>query len=98
MSTRSALLALLREAGVDYIEKRRRVLVDMSTVTVVSLEKFHDLSMVYLAHKFSDPDAVDHFKQAEAHASILHFPIVIRLNGVFANLKFYNWLVQKILC
>ena len=90
MTTRSALVGLLRAAGVDFIEARCRVLVDISKVEIESLEKFNDFCLVFLAFKFSNPRTDDHFRPAEAHEAILHFPIVGRVNGVFSHLKTFN--------
>ena len=90
MTTRSALTGLLREAGVEFIEARCRVLIDISAVCLENLQKFHDLCLVYLAFKFSNPKTDDHFRPAEAHAETLHFPIVDKSNGVFSNLKNYT--------
>ena len=90
MTTRSSLVALLIEAGVEFIELRSRVLIDISTVNLTNIKKFHDLALVFLAHKFSDPKADDHFNPLEAHGEILHYPIVETSNGVFNNLKSYT--------
>ena len=86
MITRSALVALMREAGVSFVEGRSRVMVDISTVSVESLQKFRDLALVYFTFKFSNPRKEVSFQKSAARETIRYYPIVEKPNGVFSNL------------
>ena len=90
MTTKSALTALLREAGVDFVETRSRVMVDVSAISLQSVHKFSDLAIVYFVYKFSDPKTGTYFQRPEVRESIRYYDIVKRCNGVFSSMKAYT--------
>lgn len=90
MTTRSALIGLLLEAGEEFVESRRRVLINILTVSLASLHKFYDLALVYFSSMYSDPETDDHFEPAEARGAIKHFHIVRNNNGIFTEVTQYN--------
>lgn len=90
MTTRSALVGLLREAGVEFVESRRRVLINISMVSLESLHKFHDLALIFFSSMYSDPETDDHFEPAEVRGAMKHFHIAKTNNGIFTEVTRYN--------
>ena len=83
-------MALLREAGIQYKEGRSRIFVDITSVSLEEVYKFHDLTVVYFAMKFGEPHGEEFYSRPEIRDSIRHYPIVQRVNGVFNDLKAYT--------
>ena len=90
MTTRSALLALLREAGVPYEETRSRVMMDITAASRESVDQFHDMALIYFVFKFGKPRGPDYYERPEVRDAIRYCPIEQRVNGVFKNPKAYT--------
>ena len=86
MTTRSALVALLRESKIEFVEARSRLMVDISSVSLESVKQFHDLAVSFFVFKFSNPRTEVYFQRSELREAIRFYPIVQKNSDVFANL------------
>ena len=85
MTTRSALVSLLDESGIDFLETRSRLMVDISSVSIESVKKFQDLAVAYFVYKFSNPRTEIYFQSSELRESIRYYPIVSKNSEAFTN-------------